>query len=125
MVQDQATHASKDDGKSGSGSPPLARIRTTWRSLIRLRSGIGPRLLASVLLFSSAITLLLTLLQLYLDYRRDVGTIENRMSAIERRYLPSLGEGLWNLSQSVSAVNPEARGEKPRTLAAVCGWLGT
>ena len=97
MVQDQATHASKDDGKSGSGSPPLARIRTTWRSLIRLRSGIGPRLLASVLLFSSAITLLLTLLQLYLDYRRDVGTIENRMSAIERSYLPSLGEGLWNL----------------------------
>jgi PAS domain S-box-containing protein len=96
MVQDQATHASKDDGKSGSGSPPLARIRTTWRSLIRLRSGIGPRLLASVLLFSSAITLLLTL-QLYLDYRRDVGTIENRMSAIERSYLPSLGEGLWNL----------------------------
>jgi PAS domain S-box-containing protein len=97
MVQDQATHASKDDGKSGSGSPPLARIRTTWRSLIRLRSGIGLRLLASVLLFSSAITLLLTLLQLYLDYRRDVGTIENRMSAIERSYLPSLGEGLWNL----------------------------
>jgi PAS domain S-box-containing protein len=97
MMQDQATHAAKDDGKSGSGSPPLARIRTTWRSLIRLRSGIGPRLLASVLLFSSAITLLLTLLQLYLDYRRDVGTIENRMSAIERSYLPSLGEGLWNL----------------------------
>jgi hypothetical protein len=62
-----------------------------------LRSGIGPRLLASVLLFSSAITLFLTLLQLYLDYRRDVGTIENRMSAIERSYLPSLGKGLWNL----------------------------
>ena len=28
-------------------------------------------------------------------------------------------------SQSVSAVNPEAIGEKPRTLAAVCRWLGT
>jgi hypothetical protein len=27
--------------------------------------------------------------------------------------------------QSVSAVNPEAVGEKPRTLAAFCGWLGT
>src|SRR5437660_5098102 len=27
-------------------------------------------------------------------------------------------------SQSVSAVNPEAIGEKPRTLAAVCGWSG-
>ena len=32
---------------------------------------------------------------------------------------------LCSSSQSVSAVNPEAIGEKPRTLAAVCGWLGT
>jgi PAS domain S-box-containing protein len=97
MVQDQATHASEDDGKSEAGSPPLARIRTTWRSLNRLRSGIGLRLLARVLLFSSAITLLLTLSQLYLDYRRDVGTIEHRMSEIEGSYVRSLGEGLWNL----------------------------
>ena len=28
-------------------------------------------------------------------------------------------------SQSVSAVNPGAVSEKPGTLAAVCGWLGT
>jgi hypothetical protein len=27
--------------------------------------------------------------------------------------------------QSVSAVIPEAESEKPRTLAAFCGWLGT
>ena len=32
---------------------------------------------------------------------------------------------LSSSSQSVSAVNPEAVSEKPRTLAAVCGWLGT
>ena len=32
---------------------------------------------------------------------------------------------LCSSRQSVSAVNPEAVGEKPRTLAAVCGWLGT
>jgi PAS domain S-box-containing protein len=97
MVQDQATHAGKGDGQSEAGAPPLARIRTAWRSLNRLRSGIGLRLLARVLLFSSAITLLLTSLQLYLDYRRDVGTIERRMSEIEGSYLRSLGEGLWNL----------------------------
>ena len=97
MVQDQATHASKDDGKSEGGSPPLARIRTTWRRLNRWHSGIGLRLLARVLLFSSAITLLLTLLQLYFDYRRDVGTIDRQISEIERSYRPSLGVGLWNL----------------------------
>ena len=32
---------------------------------------------------------------------------------------------LCSSSQSVSAVNVEAVSEKPRTLAAVCGWLGT
>ena len=32
---------------------------------------------------------------------------------------------LCSSNQSVSAVNPEAIGEKPRTLAGVCGWLGT
>jgi PAS domain S-box-containing protein len=97
VVQDQATHASKDDGKSEGGSPPLARIRATWRRLNRWHSGIGLRLLARVLLFSSAITLLLTLLQLYFDYRRDVGTIDRQISEIEGSYRRSLGEGLWNL----------------------------
>ncbi len=99
MVQDRATRASEDSGKSEVGSPPLAWIKPIWRSLNRLRSGIGLRLLAGVLLFSSAITLLLTGLQLYLDYRRDVGTIERRMSEIEGSYLRSLGEGLWNLDE--------------------------
>jgi PAS domain S-box-containing protein len=75
----------------------LSQIGVTWRSFKRLRRGIGPRLLASVLLFSSAITLILTLFQLYFDYRYDVGAIESRMSEIEGSYLQSLGEGLWNL----------------------------
>jgi PAS domain S-box-containing protein len=97
VVQDQATHASKDDGKSEGGSQPLAPIRTTWRCLNRWYSGIGLRLLARGLLFSSAITLLLTLLQLYFDYRRDVGTIDRQITEIEGSYRRSLGEGLWNL----------------------------
>jgi PAS domain S-box-containing protein len=75
----------------------LSQIRVTWRSFNRLRRGIGPRLLASVLLFSSAITLILTLFQLYFDYRYDVRAIESRISEIEGSYLQSLGEGLWNL----------------------------
>jgi hypothetical protein len=69
----------------------------TWRFLNRWHSVIGLRLLAGVLLFSSAITLLLTLLQLYFDYRRDVGTIDRQISEIEHSYRRSLGEGLWNL----------------------------
>jgi PAS domain S-box-containing protein len=75
----------------------LSQIGVTWRSFKPLHRGIGPRLLASVLLFSSAITLILTLFQLHFDYRYDVAAIESRMSEIEGSYLQSLGEGLWNL----------------------------
>ncbi len=74
-------------------------MTATWRSLDRLRGGIGLRLLARVLLFSVAITLLLTLFQLYVDYRRDVRAIDSRMSEIAGSYLQSLGEGLWNLDR--------------------------
>ena len=96
-MQDQATDASKTDGESDAGSLTRARIRTAWRSLNRFHSRLGLRLLARVFLFSSAITLLLTSLQLYLDYRRDVGAIDRQISDIEGSYRRSIGEGLWNL----------------------------
>jgi PAS domain S-box-containing protein len=72
---------------------------TTWRLFDRLRRGIGPRLLMRVLLFSVVSTLVLTLLQLYLDYRRDTGAIDHRMAEIADSYGHSLGEGLWNLDR--------------------------
>jgi PAS domain S-box-containing protein len=65
-----------------------------------LRGGIGPRLLAAVLLFSSVVTLTLTALQLYLDYDRELGLIETRLGEIGRSYTGSLGESLWNLDQN-------------------------
>src|SRR5262252_7328486 len=77
----------------------LVRLRMTWRSFHRWRRGIGPRLLVCVLLFSFAITLLLTLFQLYFDYRYDVRAIESRLSEIEGSYLQSLGGSLWNLDR--------------------------
>lgn len=72
----------------------LSRIFNWWRS------GIGPRLLAAVLLFSSIVTLTLTALQLYLDYDREVGVIETRLEEVGRSTTGSLGESLWNLDQN-------------------------
>jgi PAS domain S-box-containing protein len=97
VVPYEVTPASKDDGKSDRGSPPLGRIATAWRSLPGFLGGIGWHLLVRVLLFSSVITLLLTLTQLYLDYRRDVGAIDLRMSEIDGSYRQSLSERLWRL----------------------------
>src|SRR5947209_17569664 len=64
------------------------------------RSGVGPRLLAAVLLFSSIVTLTLTALQLYLDYDREVGVIATRLDEVGRSTTGSLGESLWNLDQN-------------------------
>jgi PAS domain S-box-containing protein len=96
-LQSETTYTSENEGGSDRGSPTLRRIGTAWRSLPGLLGGIGWRLLVRVLVFSSAITLLLTLTQLYLDYRRDVGAIDLRMSEIDSGYRQSLGEGLWRL----------------------------
>ncbi|HET6160183.1 MAG TPA: ATP-binding protein [Dongiaceae bacterium] len=79
-----------------------------WRLLwARLSQGIGARLLVRVVLFSSAITLILTALQLYLDYRRDVGIIDDRLAEIERSYLGSIGESLWQLDERQIALQLE------------------
>jgi hypothetical protein len=64
------------------------------------RGGVGLRLLAAVLLFSSIVTLTLTAAQLYLDYDREVSVIETRLDEIGRSYLGSIGESLWNLDQN-------------------------
>jgi PAS domain S-box-containing protein len=68
-----------------------------WHAMLRLTGGIGWRLLVSVLFFSSIITLLLTLIQLDLDYRRDVQAVDLRMSEIDSGYQNSIGEGLWRI----------------------------
>src|SRR6266496_2945063 len=95
----QRTAAGKDDHELEAGLLVLSQIRVIWRSFHRWRRGIGPRLFVRVLLFSSAITLILTLFQLYFDYRYDVRAIESRMSEIEGSYLQSLGGSLWNLDR--------------------------
>jgi PAS domain S-box-containing protein len=93
----QRTAAGKDDHELEAGWLVLSQIRVIWRSFNRWRRGIGPRLLVRILVFSAAITLILTSFQLYFDYRNAVGAIESRLSEIEGSYLQSLSEGLWNL----------------------------
>ncbi len=58
---------------------------------------IGRRLLLSIILFSSLVTLLATGVQLYTDYQRDLGLIKNRLTDIESSYLASISASLWNL----------------------------
>lgn len=77
---------------------PRAEMFGNGRRVYRaLRRGIGPRLLVLIVLFSSGVTLVSTLIQLYFDYRRDVSAIESRLEEIERSYLGSLAASLWHV----------------------------
>ncbi|MEO5338180.1 MAG: ATP-binding protein [Magnetospirillum sp. WYHS-4] len=62
-----------------------------------LRRGIGVRLLVRILLVSSLVTLILTATQLFIDYRRDVSDIEDRLAEVEQGHLGSIGRSLWNV----------------------------
>ena len=49
------------------------------------------------MLFSSAVTLVLTSIEFYLDYRRGVSAIDRRLDEIGAGYGGALAEGLWNV----------------------------
>lgn len=66
----------------------------------RLQNPLGVKLLTAILICSSAITLLATVTQLYLDYKNELSTIEERIQQIEASSLDSLSSSLWE-------INPE------------------
>jgi PAS domain S-box-containing protein len=84
---------------SGFSATFAAHVNGLLQSLAAPRHSIGARLLAGVLLFSGSVTLVLTVIQLYIDYRREVSVLELRLNQISGSYLDSLAEGLWTLDE--------------------------
>ncbi|TGN41785.1 bifunctional diguanylate cyclase/phosphodiesterase [Marinobacter confluentis] len=71
--------------------------------LQRFKSGspLSFRLLAYILLFSSAFTLVSSAIQIYSDFRKDVSQIDRRMQVVETGYASSLARSLWALDQKL------------------------
>jgi diguanylate cyclase (GGDEF)-like protein len=86
--------------------------------------GIGRRLLMAILLFSSAVTLVLTSFELYLDYQRDVGAIDVRMREIGSSYRDSLARSLWNVDAEQIRVQLEGILRMPDVRAASVTEIG-
>ncbi len=82
-----AASAPADDGA-------LSLVTRSWR-------GIGWRLLVHILLFSSLITFVLTLVQLYIEYRVDVSEIEQRFTDIQSGYVETVSVSLWNMDNDL------------------------
>ncbi|WP_027359853.1 PP2C family protein-serine/threonine phosphatase [Desulforegula conservatrix] len=62
----------------------------------RIRS-ISFRLLAYILLVSSFLTLIITVLQLYFDYKKDISIIEESLKQIKISYTDSIAHHVWNM----------------------------
>ena len=65
------------------------------RKWLRKFSTLGWRLVAATVAFSMVVVLLATGFQLYLDYRRDLVTIESTLDQVGYSYLPTIGNALW------------------------------
>ena len=76
-----------------SNGTSVANFRQWLHDLIR--PGIGWRLALYILMFSSVVTLGATVLQLTLDYRRDVSGIQDQLEQIRASYSQSLASSLW------------------------------
>jgi len=65
----------------------------------RSASPLSFRLLAWILMFSSAFTLLASGIQIYADYQKDLEEIDQRLERIESGSSSSLARSLWTLDQ--------------------------
>lgn len=66
-------------------------------SKYRKKQGIGKTLLIWIIFFSSLITLALSTAQLFIDYKVEIGTINNRLDEIESSYKDIIEGSLWNV----------------------------
>lgn len=77
--------------------PQLNRAAPLFR--FRHAHPLGYRILGYIVLFSSALALLTTAVQLFSDYRLDVHAINDRMEQIERSYLQTIANSLWTFDE--------------------------
>ena len=55
------------------------------------------KLIVSILIFSGTITVIITAIQLYAEYRRDVNDIDVFISKIEKSFISPIASSLWHL----------------------------
>ncbi len=70
-------------------------IKSTLKSLGK--PGLSLRLLGYIVLCSACLTLVVTLVQLYIDYRRDVHAVYENIRFIEQSYLHSLAASAYDV----------------------------
>ncbi len=84
-------------------------MSTVFRKAIGSASpnSLSIRLLSYILACSTLLAALITVLQLFWDYRQDVGQVEDSLSQIESSFLQPIASSLWNLDEEQIKVQLE------------------
>ena len=74
---------------------------------------LSRQLIITIILFSSLITLILTAIQLYLEYHRDTGAIDARLQQVESSYQRSIENAIWDLDKKQVQIQIDGIRELP------------
>jgi PAS domain S-box-containing protein len=74
-------------------------MRDFLQKHLPLGRGIARKFIVGILLFSSVITLIATGLQLYLDYSRDINSVEESLDQIETSHIEGIIQSIWVSNQ--------------------------
>ena len=66
---------------------------------LQTKNSLSTRLLSYILLCSTALAIVITLIQLLWDFQQDVGKIEQSINQIESSFLQPMAASLWNLDE--------------------------
>lgn len=71
---------------------------------LRMSRDVGGRLTLAIVLFSTAITCVTTMAQIYFEYRENMSGIDVRMEEFRSSILPTIVEGTWNLDRALLKI---------------------
>jgi PAS domain-containing protein len=75
--------------------------------LNKARQNIGSRLLIHILLFSGVVTLMITVSQIYIDYKNNINEIDDQFARIGRTFKNPLAQALWFFNEKSLRVQLE------------------
>ncbi|MCG8617268.1 MAG: response regulator [Desulfobacterales bacterium] len=61
---------------------------------------LARKLVVTIVLFSLIVTLIITSIQLFLEYRKDINQIHSTIRMVETSYVPSLVNSLWEINDT-------------------------
>lgn len=69
--------------------------------IAKIRNNLAYKLVLFILLFSGFLTLIVTMIQLFIEYRRDVRYLDVQFSQIEKSFLKPLSSALWRYNEDL------------------------